>query len=136
MHHHFTFHTHYSSPSPMVQIIPILELHIKALTLLLMHPSPTQAFGRPQPQTRTNPLNDGSDSPPLELLIFLSNFPEENGKATEVLLTIKLIQHYLVTPAKPIPKKAILIFPYVYGVKLDNTQYITDRLTDDTQVPT
>ncbi|KAI9612010.1 hypothetical protein KEM48_007749 [Puccinia striiformis f. sp. tritici PST-130] len=130
----------------MVQIIPILELHIKALTLLLMHPSPTrqqsgtincsEAFGRPQPQTRTNPLNDGSDSPPLELLIFLSNFPEENGKATEVLLTIKLIQHYLVTPAKPIPEKAILIFPYVYGVKLDNTQYITDRLTDDTQVPT
>ncbi|POW05837.1 hypothetical protein PSTT_09390 [Puccinia striiformis] len=58
------------------------------------------------------------------------------GKATGVLSTIKDIQVYIATPTEPIPEKAILIFPDIYGVELKNTQLIADRLAVDVNVST
>jgi len=65
----------------------------------------------------------------------LSVFLHE-GKTTGVMSTINGIQVYTATPTEPIPHKALLIFPDIYGVHLRNTQLIADRLALDLNVAT
>lgn len=58
------------------------------------------------------------------------------GKTTGVMSTINGIQVYTATPSEPIPHKALLIFPDIFGVHLRNTQLIADRLALDLNVAT
>ncbi|OAV88285.1 hypothetical protein PTTG_06415 [Puccinia triticina 1-1 BBBD Race 1] len=65
----------------------------------------------------------------------LSVFLHE-GKPTGVLSKIDNVEVYIATPPEPIPQKAILIFPDIYGVHLKNTQLLADRLAADLNLPT
>ncbi|KAA1073152.1 hypothetical protein PGT21_001613 [Puccinia graminis f. sp. tritici] len=65
----------------------------------------------------------------------ISRFIHE-GKPTGVLSTVNNVQVYIATPPEPIPQKAILIFPDIYGVHLKNCQLIADRLAGDVNVTT
>lgn len=58
------------------------------------------------------------------------------GNPTGTLITLGTTQVYVTRPTEPIPKKAILVLPDIYGIKPKNIQLISDQISNSSQVMT